>query len=471
MRRAATGQVLLDTRRRSPRFALRFRAYGKRHYLSLGSEAEGWTEARARLELQNILADVRRELWSAPRPEPAPAVDPDPLFHEFASQWFEASREQWRASTVLDYEWQLSHHLLPFFKNHKLSQITIAEVDRYRQRKVAEARAIQAAAAAGKPLREEYTDAQGRVHRRRRRPLSATSINKTITRLAQILEVAVEYGLIERNPAKGRRRRLKASAPAKIWLDRAEHIQALLDGAGELDHQASRTGGHDHRGAPPFRRALLATLVFAGLRIGEVTALCWRNVDLAASRITVQDSKTDAGIRHVELLPALRDELAAHKARADDDSPGQLVFLTTAGTELKQSNVRRRVLDRSIQRANEMLASAGDVPLPAFVTPHKLRHTFASILVAIGVDPVSVKDELGHTDAAFTLRVYAQVMRRDPGANARLRTLVGLDEAAPTALSARSQLRAASSGPVGKKSSPSDERSHTLELPVGVGGR
>ena len=39
--------------------------------------------------------------------------------------------------------------------------------------------------------------------------LSATSINKTITRLAQILKVAVEYALIDRNPAKGKRRRVR----------------------------------------------------------------------------------------------------------------------------------------------------------------------------------------------------------------------------------------------------------------------
>lgn len=442
MSRAPTGQILLDTRGQSPRFVLRFRAYGRRHYRSLGSQDEGWTHAKASVELQNILADVRREIWSAPQAEPAGVVEPDPLFHEFASQWFEASRQQWRANTVLDYEWQLCRHLLPFFKTHKLSEITIAEVDRYRQSKVAEAGAIQTAAAQGRPQQEQYVDAKGRAHVRRRRPLSATSINKTITRLAQILEVAVEYGLIERNPAKGRRRRLKTRAPAKVWLDRAEHIQALLDGAGALDQQASRTGGHDHRGAPPFRRALLATLVFGGLRIGEATALRWRDVDLAGGRITVQDAKTDAGVRRVELLPVLRDELAAHKARAEDHSSEQLVFLTTAGTEVKQSNVRRRVLDPAIDQANQILDAAGDVPLPEHITAHKLRHTFASILIAIGVDPVSAKDELGHTDAAFTLRVYAQVMRRDPGANSRLRALVGLPERKALSFSAPAPIAA-----------------------------
>jgi integrase len=430
MGRPATGQVLLDTRGESPRFAMRFRAYGKRHYLSLGSEADGWTHAKAALELQNILADVRRGSWSAPHPEPAAPVESDPRFHDFASQWFEASKGEWRAKTVLDYQWQLSHHLLPFFKDHRLSEITVAEVDRYRQRKVAEARAIQAAAAEGKPLKERYTDRHGHERTRTRRPLSATSINKTITRLTQILEVAVEYALIESNPARGRRRRLKAGKPAQVWLDRAEQIEALLNAAGELDKRAALTGGHDHKGAPAYRRALLATLVLAGLRIGEATALRWRDVDLAASRISIRSSKTDAGIRHVELLPALHDELADHKARASDASPDQLVFLTTAGTELKHSNIRSRVLEKAIAQANEMLTAEGQVPLPEGLTPHKLRHTFASILVALGVDPGSVMDQLGHTDAGFTLRVYRHGMRRGPGANNRLRIFVGRDQEA-----------------------------------------
>jgi hypothetical protein len=63
--------------------------------------------------------------------------------------------------------------------------------------------------------------------------------------------------------------------------------------------------------------------------------------------------------------------------------------------------------------------------VPEGLTPHKLRHTYASILVALGVDPGSVMDQLGHADPGFTLRVYRHAMRRDPAAKARLRTLVG----------------------------------------------
>ena len=425
MGRPATGQVVVDKRRRSPTFGLRFRAYGKREYVTLGTAAKGWTRSRAQMELQNVLADVRRGIWRPPVPEPTPELDRDPTFHEFASQWFESTKGEWREKTRLDYEWQLSSHLLPFFKNHHLSQITIAEVDRYRQFKVAQAQAIQVAAADGAPLTDTYKDKRGLERRRSRRALSVTSINKTITRLGQILEVAVEYGLIDANPAKGRRRRLKPQKAAPVWLDRAEHIAALLDAAGELDRRAKAKGGHDQKGGRVYRRALLSTLVFAGLRIGELTALQWRDVDLAGNRLTVRASKTDAGMRQVDLLPALHDELAAYKAQAPSAVPSGLVFTTAAGSGLIPGNIRRRVLDKAVTTANERLVEAGEVPLPEGLTPHKLRHTFASILVALGVDPGSVMDQLGHTDPGFTLRVYRHGMRRDAAAKERLRALVG----------------------------------------------
>ncbi|MGC2374238.1 MAG: site-specific integrase [Solirubrobacteraceae bacterium] len=428
----------MDKRRRSPTFGLRFRAYGRREYMTLGTVEEGWTHAKAQTELQNVLADVRRGIWHPADPAPEPEINRDPMFHEFSSRWFELTKSEWQEKTQLDYEWQLSNHLLPLFKNHRLSQITIAEVDRYRQAKVAEAQAIQTAASDGKPLTHEYVDKRGRKHRQPRRALSVTSINKTITRLGQILEVAVEYGLIGANPAKGRRRRLKPHKAAPVWLDRAEHVEALLDAAGELDRHAKAKGGHDQKGGLVYRRALLATLVFAGLRIGELTALQWRDVDLAGNRLSVRASKTDAGMRQVDLLPTLGDELAAYKAQAPSTAPSGFVFATSTGAELIQGNIRRRVLDKALTKANEKLTEAGDVPLPDGLTPHKLRHTFASILVALGVDPGSVMDQLGHADPGFTLRVYRHGMRRDGPARERLRALVG--GAGPTTIGEPSPL-------------------------------
>jgi integrase len=212
------------------------------------------------------------------------------------------------------------------FKAHRLSQITIAEVDRYRTAEVK----------------------QGE--------LSVASINKTITRLGQILEVAREYGLIESNPAKGKRRRLKPAQPAPVWLDSAQHIEALLDGASELDHTAKANGQIP-------RRAILATLVVAGLRIEELINLRWRDVDLAAGRIIVNASKTDARMRTIDTLPVLRDELATLKANAKA-SPDTLVFPTQDDGPMNPSNVRNRILARAVERANARPGAQGQAPFP-----------------------------------------------------------------------------------------------------------
>lgn len=396
MARPATGHIVIDRRRRNTTFGLRFNAYGKRRYVRLGTAAEGWTPGSAHTELQNVLADVRRGIWQPPAPAPAPEAKSNPTFHEFASAWVKASKSEWRPKTVLDYEWQLSCHLLPFFHAHRLSQITIQEVDRYRQTQV------------------------------RCKEISPASINKTITRLGQILEMAVEYELIARNPAKGRRRRLKVSRPAPVWLDSAEQIEALLTAASTLDRHGETKGGRDQKGGLVYRRALLAAFVFGGLRIGELTDLRWRDVDAPGNRLIVREAKTDAGVREVDLLPVLRDELTRHKAQSPYGSPSDYVFASATGTQLAQSNIRGRVLDRAIKRADMALVETNEAPLPEGLTPHKLRHTFASILVAIGVDPGSVMDQLGHADPGFTLRIYRHGMRRDQAAKERLRLLVGL---------------------------------------------
>ena len=320
MPRPASGHVVERQTAAGRVYALRFRAYGSRRYLTLGSRDEGWTRAKAELELQNVLADVRRGIWrEAELPQPAPAAGHEITFHDFASDWYEEIAPSLRPSTQQDYLWALSYHLLPFFHCHRLPQITVAEVDRYRAAKVREGR------------------------------LNATSINKTLTRLGQILDVADERELIPRNPmsVNRRRRKLRAPTPQRTYIDQAADIEALLAAAGELDRQARAD-----QDTP--RRAILATLILSGLHIGELLELRWRDVNLAAGRFRVGHSKTAAGIREVELLPALRDELGHLKA-ARSPNPDDLVFGTSAARPQSRSNVRQRVLNRSVDRANERL--------------------------------------------------------------------------------------------------------------------
>jgi integrase len=233
-----------------------------------------------------------------------------------------------------------------------------------------------------------------------------------------VLDLAVEYGHIPANPARGKRRKLKVSRPHRSYLDTSGQILALLSAAGELDSEARRDQRH------VARRGMLATFMFAGLRLGELLALRWRDVDLAAGWLTVGEAKTDAGTRRrVKIRAGLRDELATPKA-GSTGSPGSLVFPTSSGKQMSPSNVRNRVLARTVARADERLAKGHEAPLPDGLTPHSLRRTFASLLYAIGEPAPVVMQELGHTHPGLALRIYAHAMRRDEDEDGRLRALI-----------------------------------------------
>jgi integrase len=410
------GQVLERRWKHGRGYALRFRAFGERQYVTLGMQSEGWTRKRAETELANVLADVRRGSWIPPdrtkRNRTADAErEGDTTFHEFASTWHADRTGEISTNGHAYEEWALRYHLLPYFANWRLSEIDIPAVDDYRRYKVQQGDQRRAAIESGKPVRAENGCAL--------KPLSASSINKTINVLHAILELAVEYGHIASNPATGRRRRLKLPAQRPVHLDTAEQIQALLDAAGELDR--------DPRRPTSDRRPLIATLVLAGPRAHELCNLLWRDVDLANGRIHVGRAKTQAGLREIPLLPLLRDELAAHKAASYRSGPDDPVFPTGTGGHRDKDNLRNRVLAPALGHADQLLRQREQRPLPAGVTPHKLRHTFASILVALGWDPASVMTALGHADPRLTLRVYTHLMRRGAGERQRLADLVNGD--------------------------------------------
>jgi len=408
------GQVLERVWKSGRGYALRFPAYGERQYVTLGLERDGWTRERAEQELANVLADVRRGIWIAPdrhhRRSPRDdgnGAEPGPTFGGFAGDLLLARKAEVAQRTHEYLEWALAH-LLPYFGPWPVGEIDIEAVDGYRRHKTEQAELRRRAIERRKPLTGEH----GRVLR----PLSPVSINKTIEVLQSILALAVEYGHLPKNPAAGRRRRLKVPPRRPVHLDTTEQIQALLDAAGELD-RSRRWRASD-------RRAIVATLIFAGPRAHELCYLLWRDVDLANGRINVGRSKTQAGLREIPLLPVLRNELAAHKARSYRAGPDDPVFPTGTGGIRDKDNLRNRILAAAIERADQRLIARDLPPLPAGLTPHKLRHTFASILVACGEDPASVMAQLGHTDPKFTLRVYTHMMRREPAERERLKALV-----------------------------------------------
>lgn len=142
--------------------------------------------------------------------------------------------------------------------------------------------------------------------------LGATQINKMLKLLAMALDTAIEYGLLdEANPARGRRRRLKEPTPKRTWVE-PEQLVTLP--------------------APNGHRPLIAVPAGAGLRVGEASALDWRDLDLAAGTLTVQESKTPAGRREVDLPSGLITELWTLAATSPHTEPDDPVFIGTQGT-------------------------------------------------------------------------------------------------------------------------------------------
>jgi integrase len=380
MARPATGSIVERRGKDGVTFGLRFRAYGRRQYVT----AQGTTRVDAERELRHLLADVERGRWQPPRAEPTVAPAVEPTFREFASEWLAQRESEGLAErTIADLRWSLELHLLPYFASFRLSAITPQEVDRYKVAKVREREAIDAARA----------DAAARGEKLRERGLSNGSVNHTLSDLAQVLETAVEYGLLSQHPASGRRRRLKAARPNRPWVE-PEQLPAFL--------AAAPAGGG---------RMLLGLLAGTGMRIDEALSLRWRNVDLmGAGTLSIVASKTAAGVRTVDLTAALRDELAAWWRETKHAHPDDYVLPSSTGRKQSPSNVRRDALAPTIERANVDLVKDGIAPIDT--TFHGLRRTYASLRCACGDDVAYTASQLGHEDGRFTLRAYAQATKR-----------------------------------------------------------
>ena len=180
-------------------------------------------------------------------------------------------------------------------------------------------------------------------------------------------------------PGSGRRR----------FLDKHE-MQRLLDSA------------------PDRYRVALECGLFSGLRLSELLGLVWGDVDLRGDTIRVRYQmgrdgkrravKTAAGRRGVILMRELAGELRRLRVSSPFSTDTDLVFCSATGATIGHRNLTGRGLEKAAKRAGL-----------TGVTFHVLRHTFASILIAQGRDPVFVSRQLGHANPAITLKVYAHL--------------------------------------------------------------
>jgi integrase len=238
----------------------------------------------------------------------------------------------------------------------------------------------------------------------RGRGSSSWTVRGAYTFLGQVLEHAQTRNLIVETPLRR--------------ISKTERPQARnkTDARRLTDKECSALIEH----ALPSSRALVAMIVFTGLRQGEALGLTWQDVDFDQGIISVRFQlarktkgaatrrlplKTKAGRRDVEALPELIALLKKHKAEAfarGNARPEDFLFCTEEGRPLMHRNVSRD------------FATAGD---RAGLNPkegeeaervslHDLRHTAACRLIACGLDVVTVQRQLGHASPAITLRLY-----------------------------------------------------------------
>jgi integrase len=103
-------------------------------------------------------------------------------------------------------------------------------------------------------------------------------------------------------------------------------------------------------------------------------------------------------------------------------------------TKRDRGNWRRRWFAKAVERANEKRAKGDAAPLPEGLTPHSLRRTFISLLLAIGEEVPYVMRQVGHSDPKVTLSIYAHVMFGGERERERLKSLVKSSQWAPAAI-------------------------------------
>jgi integrase len=215
--------------------------------------------------------------------------------------------------------------------------------------------------------------------------LDASAIRNTLMPLRAIFRRALARGEVALNPIAGVE--LPAVRGKRDRIASPREAGALIAALAEAD------------------QAVWATAFYAGLRLGELWALRDEDVDLEAGLIRVERSwdrregviepKSRAGRRVVPIVGALRPHLAARKLRRGS---GSALFFGEGSRPFNR--------DQLVARAEKAWKGAELAP----IGHHEGRHTFASILIAAGVNAKALSTYLGHSSIQITLDRYGHLM-------------------------------------------------------------
>ena len=244
--------------------------------------------------------------------------------------------------------------------------------------------------------------------------------------LSMILNVAVKDGVLQTNPCTGAIKELNRKYSCTV-----KEVKALTGSEqAAFEEYLSRPGTY-HCLCP-----LFTVMLYTGIRVGELCALRWADVDFEKNVIeishtlvfdestdhkgsvfTLNPPKTKTSERTIPMNPKVRDALLREKNRqmangikcsVTIDGLSDFVFLDDKGGLFHYKKLNHR-LDRISSAIDSKIKSKGTVNgLTSFphVHNHMLRHTFATRMREAGADIKATADIMGHTEVELTLNTY-----------------------------------------------------------------
>lgn len=258
------------------------------------------------------------------------------------------------------------------------------------------------------------------------RKLKFSTIDNIHTVLHQVLDMAVDDEYIRNNPSN------KALTELKRVHERdTKHIRALTIQEQELLERFLEKDPRHMRWYPVF-----TVMMWTGMRVGELTALRWSNVDFERNVIHVDSTlsyckrgkggcgfllttpKTEAGYRFIPMTEKVKaallkekeyNQLNDEKCTVTLNGYDDFVFLNRFGTPHHQGSLNR-ALQRIIRDCNFEVLDKEDINTNPVILPnfsnHWLRHTFATRMCEAGVHLKAIQAILGHSDVETTLNIY-----------------------------------------------------------------
>ena len=221
--------------------------------------------------------------------------------------------------------------------------------------------------------------------------LAHRSLARHLSTLRSFFRWACREGYIDKSPAKGLATpRLPKSLPRALTIPDTERLLS----------------SEDEGLVPERERALFELLYASGLRVSEAAGLDVDDVDFSARllRVTGKGNReriVPFGEAAADALQEYLPSRAALRHRASrsgrDDETGEPLFVNARGGRLTTRSMARLLKRR--------LRAAG---LPADISPHALRHTFATHLLEAGADLRAIQELLGHSSLSTT-QIYSHV--------------------------------------------------------------